>query len=115
MSKDCFIVALWRPYPKADENLWVWGICELPRPIDEECRGMTIFLSDLHLCFTAKGRRDSMEEAFEAAKSLLSAIGSGIEKLPVYCESDSSCGIMHECRIEDGRLVLPDDISDKEE
>ena len=93
---------------------WFWGVWALP----DEIRGGKVSLFDTDQLFQlfgpAEKRWDSVDEAFEDAKAQLAALGSDIGNLPVYCEG-YYVTVMHECRIEDGRLVLPDDLFGEEE
>ena len=89
---------------------WFWGIWRLTR----DPRDGKVSLFDSDRLFGPEKLFDSVDETFLHAKKQLAAIGSDIEKLPVYCEG-YYVSVLHQCRIEEGRLVLPKDLWANEE
>ena len=89
---------------------WFWGVWALP----DEIRGGKVSLFDSNRIFAPERLFNSVDEAFADAKAEISALGSDIENLPVYCEG-YYVSVLNECRIEDGRLVLPKDLWATEE
>ena len=89
---------------------WFWRVWALP----DEIRGGKVSLFNSDRRFGPEKRWDSVDDAFDDAKAEISALGSDIEKLPVYCEG-YYVSVLNECRVVAGRLVLPDDLFGQEE